>query len=109
MSEVLEHFVEPLADSVEGYDEYKELISIAVIAWNAALEPEYRRTALIGSTIDSVVKDLQYRLTCRELIERLVARKLEHFAQYRRPILAFQLDVFEDGSFYLSVASTILC
>ena len=109
MSTVLESFVAPLLHQVDGYRAYSTLISMGVVAWNAALEPEYRRTAFVSSAIDAAMKNatLRERLEGRELIEGLIARKLQHFANYQRPILAYQLDELEDGVFYLSVASAL--
>ncbi len=109
MSTVLEDFVAPFIEQVEGFKAYSTLISMGVVAWNAALEPECRRAAFVSSAIDAAMKNagLHERLTCRELIEHLIARKLRHFAKYRRPILAHQLDELEDGGFYLSVASAV--
>ena len=108
MSEVLGDFVAPLADSF-GDDRaaYERLLSLGQVAWNVALEPEHRREAMIDDMIEAGLprESLWERQACRELLDRLVARKLESFAKYQRPILAFQLDELEDGGYYLSVAS----
>jgi hypothetical protein len=107
MSKVLESFVAPLLHQVDGYRAHSTLISMGVVAWNAALEPDYRRAAFVSSAIDAAMKHatLQERLEGRELIEGLIARKLQHFANYHRPIFGYQLDELEGGGFYLSVAS----
>jgi hypothetical protein len=106
----LQEFVEPLADSTADYDAYKRLIQMGVVAWNAALEPERGdRDAFIGAAIDESMADasLWERLACRAQIDKLVARKLQQFAGYHRPILAFHLEEVEDGGLHLSVASGI--
>ena len=109
MSTVLEDFVAPLTDLAEDYEAHSKIISMGVVAWNAALEPAYRRTAFVSSMIDAAMNDatLQDRLTCRELIENLIARKLQHFANYRRPIISYHLDELDGGGLYLSVVSAV--
>lgn len=110
MSEVLGDFVAPMADFGHDRAAYERLLSLGQVAWNVALEPEHRREAMIDDMIEAVLPwgSLWERQTCRELVHRLVARKLESFAKYHRPILAFQLDELEDGGYYLSVASAVV-
>jgi hypothetical protein len=109
MSAVLEDFIAPLTELAEDYEAHSNIVSMGVVAWNAALEPEHRRAAFVGCMIDAAMNGatIEDRLTCRELIEDLIARKLQHFANYRRPILSYHLDKLEDGSLYLSVASAV--
>ncbi len=109
MSTVLEEFVEPLTDQVEGHKAYARAISMGIVAWNAALEPESRRAAFVSSAIDAALENPndEDRLRCREVIEHLIARKLRCFAQYRRPILGYHLDELEDGGLFLSVISAV--
>lgn len=111
MSTVLEDFVAPLLDSAEDRDAYERLLSLGLIAWNAALQPEHRREAMIDDMIEEGLRGESpwERQACREIVQRLVARKLGRFAKYQRPILAFQLDELEDGGYYLSVVSGLLC
>jgi len=107
MSEVLGDFVAPLADSADNLAAYERLLSLGLVAWNAALESEHRREAMIDDLLEEVLREasLWERQACHEIVDRLVARKLESFAEYQRPIMAFQLDELEDGGYYLSVAS----
>jgi hypothetical protein len=109
MSDVLQEFASPLIDETADGKTLRRVFSIAVLEWNAALEPVYSRSAFIASGIDGAMKNTEpwERLACRELIESLVARKLAHFARYQRPIMAFQLDELDDGGYYLSVASGV--
>jgi hypothetical protein len=109
MSEVMGDFVAPMADPGRDRVAYERLLSLGQVAWNVALEPEHRREAMIDDMIEAGLPwgspwELQ---ACRDLVHRLVARKLESFAKYQRPILAFQLDELEDGGYYLSVASAL--
>ena len=109
MSEVLGDFVAPMADFGHDRAAYERLLSLGQVAWNVALEPEHRREAMIDDMIEAGLprESLWERQACRELVHRLIARKLESFAKYQRPILAFQLDELEDGDYHLSVASAV--
>ena len=48
MSTVLEEFVEPLADEVEGLEEYRKLLCFGQLAWNAALRGEPERGEMVN-------------------------------------------------------------
>src|SRR4051812_46828121 len=43
MSEVLEDFIEPYRDMADGENALRKLLTLALLAWNAALLPEDRR------------------------------------------------------------------
>jgi hypothetical protein len=107
MSEVLEDFIEPYRDTVDGEDDYRKLLTIALIAWNAALMPEGQRAAMIDDLLSAGMPpgsdDLLAEL--RSLVNLMVERKLTHFATNRRAIVSFE--VRDTGrNFHLSVAST---
>jgi hypothetical protein len=107
MSDVLNEFVFPVLKSSFDRDALLQLYSVAQTAWNIALEPQRRHETMIDETLDERLVDptpLQ-REACREMLSWLVTRKLEHFADYQRPILSFQLDELDDGGYYLSVVS----
>lgn len=109
MSSVLEEFVAPWRDEVEGREEYSKLLSLGVVAWNAAMEPEERRAILLNSATAAATEGMSHegRLACRKLIDHLIARKLRYFASCRRTILTYHLDDLPDGGLHLSVASLL--
>jgi hypothetical protein len=110
MSDVLSDFVAPLANSNLDRSDLMQLLSMAQVAWNIALEPKYRHETMIDDAIEERLirpKTVQ-RMQCRELLCWLVARKLECFAKCHRPILAFQVEDLEDGGYYLSVISGLV-
>lgn len=106
MSEVLEDFVEPYLEEIEGYVAKDRFISVAVLAWNLAIMPEEAR--------QTAKEQLQNQLEQGELsgdqelwdslLDELVERKFQYFADNRRLIMEFQ---FEDtgDQYHLSVAS----
>jgi len=51
MSEVLGAFVEPYWEMATTYEDYKKLISLAIIAWNTALLPKEKRKQVLEDTI----------------------------------------------------------
>jgi hypothetical protein len=108
MSEVLEDFVEPYRALAETEDDFRKLLHIGVLAWNAALMPDDRRRAFIDEMLEAGLSRATGadRAQAREIVEMLVRRKLEHFAANRRAIVSFELTDTGDD-YHLSVASTL--
>lgn len=108
MSGVLEDFVEPYRDATETLDDFRKLLSLASVAWNAALLPEGQRPAMIDQMVEAGFSraDESDRAWVRQLIESMVRRKQEHFAENRRAIVSFELTDTGDD-YHLSVASTL--
>ncbi len=108
MSAVLEDFVEPYRDTASTEDEFRKLLLLGSLAWNAALLPEDERRAMIEETLKAGMSrgDEADLAAVREIVEWLVRRKLEHFAANQRAIVSFELTDTGDG-FHLSVASTL--
>ncbi|CEF48412.1 unnamed protein product [uncultured bacterium] len=108
MSEVLEGFIEPYRDLADTDDAYERLLTLGMLAWNAALLPVDRRRTLIAETLEAnfAMASRSDQALARETIETLIRRKLEHFAENQRAILSFKLSHTRDG-LHLSVASTL--
>ncbi len=108
MSEVLEDFIEPYRVSARTQDELRKLLSLATVAWNAALLPEGQRRAMIDEMVEAGLPRAAEtdRAQAREIIEMLVRRKEEHFTANRRAIISFELTDTGDD-YHLSVASTL--
>jgi hypothetical protein len=108
MSEVLEDFVEPYLDWFEGEEGYRGLLTLALLAWNAALRPEDQQDAMIDDVLAKALppgSDEEMR-EMRALVEAMVERKLTDFASNRRAIISFELRN-TGGGLHLSVASTL--
>jgi hypothetical protein len=104
MSEVIMDFVEPYRDYAHTYEEFNELIALAVVTWNAALLPEDEGEKMVdrltGVFSPSEAEDF------KEIVETLMERKRRYFSDNKRLILDYHVsDSGED--FYLSVASTL--
>ena len=109
MSEVLEDFVEPLADEVEGLEAYRRLLCLAQIAWNAALHGEPYRGDMVNELLSAALPGATAEVLSfgRSIVESLIARKEQHFADLRRPIIGFE--VFDTGDgWHLNVASLVV-
>jgi hypothetical protein len=108
MSEVLEAFVEPYLDFARNQSQREKLFGIAMIAWNLALIPGGDRPSLINKMIKAGIKsnDLLAQQDTREIINEMIVRKQNFFANNKRYIIDFQLQ--DAGKqFHLSVASTL--
>jgi hypothetical protein len=108
MSDVLEDFIEPYMDSVEGEDAYRKLLTLATLAWNAALLPEDRRKDMIDDVLSKGLPLGSDELGAglRSIVEAMIERKEAHFSSNRRAIISFELqDRGED--YHLTVASTL--
>jgi hypothetical protein len=108
MSEILEEFVEPFRYTAESYDDFHKLLSLAVLAWNAALLPEDKRQAMVDEILAAgfARESAADRAFARQVIEAMIRRKEEHFAAIRRAILSFELTDRGDD-YYLAVAASL--
>jgi len=109
MSEVLKQFVEPYRDTVHNLQQCKSLLSLAGIAWNAALMSESEQQSIVDEFLEEslVTDDAQTKQDTKEIIAELIARKNQHFSHIKRLIMDF--DVKQSGQRYdISVASTLL-
>jgi len=107
MSEVLEEFVDPYIHLYQNGEERKSIFSVAIFAWNLAIEPEEVRKSKIDEVIEKTMAHgtEQNRKDMRLLLEELIARKYQYFNEINRLIVDFQMKGSGD-QFHLSVAST---
>ena len=106
MSAVLLDFIKPYRKYAKTYEAYHRLVSVALVAWNAALLPDSERQELIDNTVDAAMKagNTRERDEAREVINELIKRKERYFATNKRFIVSYQLTETETH-YYLSVAS----
>lgn len=108
MSLVLEAFVSPYREVADTEDAFRNLLNLGMLAWNAALLPEDKRSAMLDEMLEAGFSRASkaVRARARELVEDLIRRKQQHFADNRRPIVSFELT--DTGQEYrLFVASTL--
>ena len=104
MSEVLMDFIEPYESMLHSEEDYRKIISTALVAWNAALLPEPERREMVDSIIDEAFSSAAD--DARLVIDELSRRKERHFAQIKRGMLSYELTMTKDGP-HVSVMSTL--
>ncbi|MBM4089676.1 MAG: hypothetical protein FJ276_09650 [Planctomycetes bacterium] len=108
MSDVLEEFVEPYFDSSCTIEEYRSLLQVAMAAWNAAIAPEPKRTAMIDDIVARLQEFSDELPTddLKHILRQMIARKEACFGKNRRTIIDFELRDMGDH-WYLNVASLL--
>lgn len=98
MSKVLEKFIDPYLDDTKTFEERDTLVNLAVIAWNLALMPEVDRQKEMDNLFKkaSNFEDVLAQKEAKGLIEEMIDRKLEYFANIQRFIVDFEIK--ETGS-----------
>jgi hypothetical protein len=104
MSAVLLDFIAPYAEQWETEEELRKLLSLAVVAWNAALVSGSHRRAFIESVLEVVPPRVHQEM--RALLEEMIRRKEHHFASHQRMIVDFHVTMTREGP-HVSVASTL--
>ncbi len=108
MSEVLEDLIEPYRELAVDERSFRMLLNMGMLAWNVSELPEQEREP----TIDRLLSESMFGvhpedwLPAKVLVQSLVRRKLEFFADNHRLIYSYQLTDRGDD-YHLSVASTL--
>lgn len=106
MSVVLGQFADPYAGTTETQQQYENMLGLAVLAWNIALQPEEERQPTIENILQRLDRDPEYQAFARGFLEEMIARKLKHFAGYTRRIIELHVRDLGDR-YHLSVASSL--
>jgi len=108
LSDRLGDFLAPYSHLAADEVSYRNLLRIAIAAWNLALFPPDRHPALLDEMVSParLAVDDAARAEMRALLQELVTRKGQLFATERRYIVDFDLKSTPDG-YQLSVASTL--
>jgi len=103
MSEIMQQFIEPFLESVATADDLRNLVALASIAWNVTLLPPERRQAALDEMLAALPPGL--RTGAEAPVQVMMDRKFQHFAEFKRPVLRFNVQTLEDGNFYLQIAA----
>ena len=106
MSQVVIDFIEPYVEYAETYEAYQKLVSVAIVAWNTALFPEKKQKAIVKKMMKSLSLPRSDARDMKGIIQELIERKNERFAEHNRIIVEYHVTETRDG-FHLSVASTL--
>ena len=104
MSEILMEFIEPYAVMARSEEDYRKLLSTALVAWNAALLPKAERREMVDSIINQAMPDAAD--DARLIIHEMIRHKDRHCAENNRAMLSYELTMTRDGPHVL-VASTL--
>ena len=104
MSEVLEDFTEPYLDLVDSEEAMYKLLTLAILAWNAAILPVNEGRAVIDETLGEALvgASKEDRAQAMEIVESMIRRKHEHFEANQRMITSFELSN-KGGKLHLDV------
>lgn len=93
MSDVLRDFIKPYEDGIETETGLKKLLTLAVLAWNAALLPEDQRDAPVEDCLNAGFSKSSEadRAEAKKFIDMMIRRKEMHFSEIRRAIISFQV------------------
>jgi hypothetical protein len=108
MSDVVEAFLEPYMHDVHTRQDYEKLLMLATMAWNTSFLPEDKHQSALYRFVEEShpSHDLSFQKDIKDLLEAMIARKKEFFADNVRKIINFQLEDMH-GSWHLSIASTL--
>ena len=108
MSEVLEDFVKPYRKEANTKDAMERLLTLAVIAWNAALFKESERQEIINQIITDKIFQGEQKLKAeiKEIVKEMSARKELYFSEYKQMIVDFEVKDVGCG-YQIAVASTL--
>ncbi|MDD3581802.1 MAG: hypothetical protein PHW74_12370 [Desulfobacca sp.] len=99
MSQVILDFAEPFLAQIDQEDDmaFREVIDLAILAWNLALLTEAGRQEFLDKVMaEPARKAPQYYKQTLEKIDLLVLRKQRFFADYRLAIIDYEIVSSED-------------
>ena len=94
-SAVFRRYTEPLLDDTESDEERESLYGLAMIGWNLALLPAHARMRLVANLLKEFTEDS--RLSIKDSLMHLVARKEELFSDYSWEIYSYHLESYAGG------------
>jgi hypothetical protein len=104
LSEVLLEFLGPYTPPEPTEAELSKLLSVGIVAWNAAIASAKEGEDLIRSVLETLPPE--FREDMRALIDELIRRKEALFAQHKRLILDYRVTMQPSGP-YVQVISTL--
>jgi len=106
MSDVIEEFMEPYRGLAHNLQEYKNLLALVILAWNASFFDEAKREEMFAQMTGSQILLQENQEEFRKFFNELLERKQRYFADNHRKIVEFDVKDLGD-EFYFSVASTL--
>ena len=109
MSDVLQEFIAPYSKHIKNVQNYRDLLTMAVAAWNSCLVSHGERQELINALLndDKFKDDPELQQDIKKIFNDLVARKKKYFSNNKRLITNFQLKSIDNNECHLAVASSL--
>jgi hypothetical protein len=110
MSQVILEFARPLLDSVDSDVETRNALAFAVLAWNASLLPQDRRSELIQEVqqrYSAFARSGGGVVAIQEVFSDLIRRREQAYPDVRRLILDYHIRQ-SNGRRSLDVVSTMV-
>ena len=104
MSAVIMEFIQPYIDDIETLEQYRSLVSIAVIAWNAAIIPLSQRAEMLLTFEEVIPGDSS--VSFQKVMEEFIERKQAYFPDINRFIVRYEVTETEDD-WHLAIASNM--
>ena len=109
MSDVLNEFIEPYLETVNNISDYKSLVMMSIIAWNASLLPIDKLEVALESMTSELFANApaEIKNDMRSIINKLITRKNQYFSSIKRFI--FDYTARDTGrGYHLSVVSSLI-
>lgn len=109
MSAVLLKFLKPYLNTVNSLRDYKSLITLGIIAWNASLLPPEKQKEAVSIQLPKIVSKMPKNIKSdmMDIIKELMERKQKYFQGIRRLILEYTVED-KGENFDLSVVSSLI-
>jgi hypothetical protein len=105
LSQVLVEFIEPYADLCTDDNRFGRIISVAVVAWNAACYSGSKRTEFLQKMLQLVPPEGREGMA--SIVAEMIERKERYYADDRRFVVSYQVIPTPQGR-QLGVMSTRL-
>ena len=108
LSAVIWDYAEPLTDAASGAEGQKRAAEIAIVSWNAALLSAGKARETLAKAVGDIAGgDLKLESELHQVLDMMVARKRQYFADDHRFVFHFSLTDSDKG-LHLMVASSPL-
>ena len=106
MSDILLEYAEPFMENIDidNKEEYNKAIMMSIMLWNCAIMQESQADM---KSIEKILKPLMQGAEAKSVMNYMMERKRQMYPENKRLIVSYDLAELGEGSYHLSVASTI--
>lgn len=109
MSDVIIKFLQPYIIKLRNPEEYRKLVVIGILAWNASLMTQKERKEMINEIVSQSIAygETEAQTAMIEIVNELIQRKEKHFSHIKRYITDYKLTK-TGKEFNLSIVSSLI-